>query len=288
PDHYGGRVPKGFNVSLDANAGSIYYTLDGSDPRLPGGAVSPKAALYGGPISLSEDGRLVARAKNGTKWSGPTAATFLVKSPSLIISELMYHPAPRPDDGRFAAEDFEYIEFENAGTNALSLNGFAITEGVQFQFPNYRLQPGERVLVVKDRLAFELRYPNVSGVIGEYTGRLDNDGERILVVGPYGETVIDFSYSSKWQTITSVYGFSLVPTDETILGEAMNQRENWRASARLNGSPGAEKPSPSPFPAVVISELLTHPTSSNNDVVELQNLSSFSGDVGGWFLTDDI
>ena len=143
-------------------------------------------------------------------------------------------------------------------------------------------------MVVKNRLAFEQRYPNVFGVIGEYSGSLDNDGERILVLGPYGETVIDFSYSSKWQTITSGYGFSLVPTNETLLGEAINQRENWRPSARLNGSPGAEEPTSSPFPAIVISELLTHPTPSNNDVVELQNLSSFPADVGGWFLTDDI
>ena len=108
----GGRVPKGFNLSLNASAGSIYYTLDGSDPRLSGGAVSPKPRFTVVQYRSPKMRRLVARAKNGTKWSGPTAATFLVKSPSLVISELMYHPALQPDDGRFTAEDFEYIEFE--------------------------------------------------------------------------------------------------------------------------------------------------------------------------------
>ena len=41
--HYGGKVPLGFQVNLSANAGQISFTTDGSDPRLPGGGVSPTA-----------------------------------------------------------------------------------------------------------------------------------------------------------------------------------------------------------------------------------------------------
>jgi hypothetical protein len=43
----GGRVPAGINLSV-SGAGSIYYTLDGSDPRLPGGGVSSTAGLSAG------------------------------------------------------------------------------------------------------------------------------------------------------------------------------------------------------------------------------------------------
>ncbi|MEM7262195.1 MAG: lamin tail domain-containing protein [Planctomycetota bacterium] len=39
----GGDVPVGFPVVLTAPSGEILVTLDGSDPRLPGGAVSPEA-----------------------------------------------------------------------------------------------------------------------------------------------------------------------------------------------------------------------------------------------------
>jgi len=42
----GGVVTNGFPVLLSAPAGSVYYTLDGSDPRLPGGGISPLAVLY--------------------------------------------------------------------------------------------------------------------------------------------------------------------------------------------------------------------------------------------------
>ncbi len=40
---HGGSVPKGHSLSFSASAGTIYYTLDGSDPRLAGGNISPAA-----------------------------------------------------------------------------------------------------------------------------------------------------------------------------------------------------------------------------------------------------
>jgi hypothetical protein len=40
---HGGSVTEGFNLTLNSGAGTIHYTVDGSDPRLPGGGVSPSA-----------------------------------------------------------------------------------------------------------------------------------------------------------------------------------------------------------------------------------------------------
>ncbi len=47
-NQHGGSVSNGFEVTLSSGDGTIYYTLDGSDPRLPGGAVAPTARIYGG------------------------------------------------------------------------------------------------------------------------------------------------------------------------------------------------------------------------------------------------
>lgn len=47
----------------------VYYTVDGSDPRAPGGAVSAKARRYAEPVAV--DGPLFARARVGERWSGP-------------------------------------------------------------------------------------------------------------------------------------------------------------------------------------------------------------------------
>jgi len=59
-------------TSLRAGAGKIYYTLDGSDPRLPGGAVSPKAKVFSSPIPAGDAAKLFARVQHRSGWSCPT------------------------------------------------------------------------------------------------------------------------------------------------------------------------------------------------------------------------
>jgi hypothetical protein len=86
----GGRVAAGFQLTLTgpANA-SIYFTLDGSDPRSTQGAISSNAVLYAGPIALKSNAPIVARARNpnqrqtggppkSTPWSSPVRADFTI------------------------------------------------------------------------------------------------------------------------------------------------------------------------------------------------------------------
>jgi hypothetical protein len=63
-------------ASLRASSGKVYYTLDGSDPRLPGGAVSSQARPYASPIPVNETLKIFARAHHRNAWSSPTVATF--------------------------------------------------------------------------------------------------------------------------------------------------------------------------------------------------------------------
>lgn len=42
----GGTITNGFEVTMTTGSGTIYYTLDGSDPRLPGGGISSNAVAY--------------------------------------------------------------------------------------------------------------------------------------------------------------------------------------------------------------------------------------------------
>ena len=57
---------------------TIYYTLDGSDPRLTGGAASESAQTYSAPLILTETTQVYARAWQSGHWSGPNRATFIV------------------------------------------------------------------------------------------------------------------------------------------------------------------------------------------------------------------
>lgn len=45
---HGGQVPDGFPLLISADSGTIYYTTDGSDPRLEGGMTNPSAQISTG------------------------------------------------------------------------------------------------------------------------------------------------------------------------------------------------------------------------------------------------
>ncbi|MCK6501484.1 MAG: hypothetical protein L6Q38_18555, partial [Nitrospira sp.] len=70
-----GRVASGFRVTFEgADAGIVTYTLDGSDPRLPGGGVSAKAREY------RVGGAVETLIPLGARWRWFTDATGLGSS----------------------------------------------------------------------------------------------------------------------------------------------------------------------------------------------------------------
>ncbi len=89
--HSAGNVTE-LHLSQTTTNATIYYTLDGSDPRLPQGAIRSDAQTYTGPVMLSANTRLVARAHNpkqrqnggppvSTPWSGPLTTNLLTAPP---------------------------------------------------------------------------------------------------------------------------------------------------------------------------------------------------------------
>lgn len=50
----------------------IVYTLDGSDPRQPGGTLNPKAQTLEKSTPVPSGSRIVARCRDGQRWSAPT------------------------------------------------------------------------------------------------------------------------------------------------------------------------------------------------------------------------
>jgi hypothetical protein len=73
-----GSDPAGSLLSLAAPpAAEVYYTLDGSDPRLPQGGIASNAVVYHGPIEARTNTWLVARARNSKRrqTGGPPVST---------------------------------------------------------------------------------------------------------------------------------------------------------------------------------------------------------------------
>jgi hypothetical protein len=73
-------------------------------------------------------------------------------------------------------------------------------------FVSLVLAPGECILVVKNRAAFESRYGTGFRIAGEFTGQLDNSGDHIVLLGPVGEFILDFDYSDDWYASRTASG----------------------------------------------------------------------------------
>ncbi|UCG47251.1 MAG: lamin tail domain-containing protein [Phycisphaerales bacterium] len=220
----------------------------------------------------------------------------------LRITELMYHPA---EGGGYDKDYYEFIELKNIGDEVLDLNDLAFVDGIEFVFYGSkvtRLEPGQFVLVVKDEAAFESRYGTglSDRIAGQFTaGNLKNGGERVTLEDLWNGRIADFEYRDArgWPLSADGGGHSLVPLDSALLNEpggSLNYGGNWRASAYIGGSPGADDPEPPS--SLLINELMAHTDYSNpsnpeydsNDWVELYNPTGGSINLNSWYLSDDI
>jgi hypothetical protein len=272
-----------------AAVGAVYYTLDGSDPRLPGGALNPAAIAYAAPgITLSASTRIRARVLNGTAWSAILDAAFTTATPPpLRVSEIMYHPADPAAGSAYTASDFEYVELTNISNAPLNLNKFSFSNGITFTFPSMTLPAGGKTLVVSNLAAFQSRYGTAIPVAGVYDGNLDNDGEKLTLLGALGETVQSFSYNDSWQPQTDGEGFSLEARNLNQTLALYDDKLGWRASNLTGGDPGTDSTPPVNADAVVINEISAKTAAPNTSWVELRNLTNASVDLSNWFLSND-
>lgn len=248
-NHYGGEVAPGFDVEISKPAGSpagaeIYYTTDGSDPRLSNNSANPAALHAAGPITvdIAASMQIKARIKDGSAWSAIIDASFLLPEPfPLRITELHYHPADYP--GIDDPDDLEFIELLNTGHQSINLAGVQITQftATPYIFGDIELAAGQRIVVARTPSVFQTVYEasiNLASV-GYGTANLSNGGERVVLLGPLGETLQDFTYddAAPWPTSPDGGGPSLELIDP--LGDPTNPA-NWRASTANGGSPGAD------------------------------------------------
>ena len=122
----------------------------------------------------------------------------------------MYHPIEPSAEEEAAGftddDDFEFIELQNQGERTLALSGIHFTRGIQFDFAGSEvtsLAPDEFVVLVSNLAAFEARYGPGINVAGEYTGRLNNGGERVTVSGgiwrvDYGSGLLRRLATDRW------------------------------------------------------------------------------------------
>lgn len=301
-----GPVTVGQTVTLTpaikANS-RVLYTLNGTDPRLPGGGISPAAFSNNGPvtITITNNIRIFARSWNpahqnltgprnppiSSPWSGPTTASFYTSIPPLRITEIMFNPPAPPAGNTNDADNFEFIELLNVGPNTLNLQGYRLSGGIDFTFPNQSLASGQYIVVVKNQAAFLSRYGAGPLIAGVYTNNLANNGDHLVLRGPLAEPILDFTFSDSWYPTADGEGFSLVIVNPLAATDTWSTKSSWRPSSVMNGSPRFADPAPATIPPILINEALTHTDPPLFDTIELYNPTISIVDLGGWFLSDD-
>ncbi|MBN1669816.1 MAG: lamin tail domain-containing protein [Kiritimatiellae bacterium] len=283
----GGAIDNGFKLTMQSAEGyTIYYTTDGTDPRLPGGGVAETAELYAQPVKLDMTTHVKARLyKSAETWSAVHEATFNYTAhySKIRITEIMYDP--------LGGSDFEFVEIKNTSSSAVRGLSLVSFEGDQYTFDaGTVLEAGAFILLVRNLQAFTNRYPDVAesvAFIAEFRGKLDNDGESITLTDSDGVPIVSVKYDDKnsWDEKAGGSGFSLVPVDPTgdYSDDDASSYLNWRASRLIGGSPGYDDPAPY---RIVISEALTHTDFPDTDAIELHNKGADPIDVGGWYLSD--
>jgi hypothetical protein len=263
----GGSVPSGTSLTIAPYAGTpptgrtyatgtLYYTLDGSDPRLHGGAVAPGAIPYTGPITLTGPATVNARllSATGNNWSPVANAEFTVdtvpaSAANLVVSEVMYHPraaTPEESAAGYGENDFEFVELLNVGTQSIDLTGCELRDAVNFDFDvadpgTLTLAPGARLLVVANRAAFAARYGDnpATKIAGVFSGSLSNSGELFTLRAASGEIIAQFTWADvdPWPAGADVGGASLLLSNPTPNPD-YTAPASWRASLQADGSPG--------------------------------------------------
>ena len=285
PQIYRGRPGK---YEIDAVWETDELTAFGTDVTVPASVVQAGRTY-----------RLRCRMKDTTgrwsHWSSPvqfTAGAALQTGvlADLRLTELMYNPAT---DAVADNDEYEFIELKNIGDEPLDLSTVSLVEGVTFAFADgaiTTLEPGQFALVVSNEMGFLSRYGTdlADRIAGEYEGRLSNGGETVVLEEYWNGTIAEFEYSDGrgWPLAADGAGHSLVPLGSALLDEpagSLNYGGNWRASACVGGSPGADDPDLET--PVVINEFLAG--GADDDWVELYNPTGASVSLADFYLSDD-
>ena len=129
----------------------------------------------------------------GGSFDGETCDVPAPLPPSVVISEIFYHP-PREVHGRPVGGDdmAEFVELWNLTDNPVDVGGWRFIDGIEFTIPAGTIILADDSLVVaRDPELMIAKYDSVTAdnVVGPFLGQLSNVGERLTLVD--GPQIID-------------------------------------------------------------------------------------------------
>jgi hypothetical protein len=204
------------------------------------------------------------------------------RATSLIISEILYHPAPRTDGRRV-----EFVELANARSVPEELAGWRISGAIDYTFPaGYWLNAGACVVIAAVPDDVQAVY-GITNVLGPFSGSLPHGTGTLRLRNEADAIRLELAYSSDppWPVAADGAGHSMVLARPS-LGEA--DPAAWSASEFIGGSPGSLDPTvPTALDNVVINEFLAHTDPPLAEYIELYNHSNAGIDLSGCWISDE-
>ncbi len=170
-------------------------------------------------------------------YSLPIALTVLctaqhVRADAVVaFNEINYHPATNETT-------MEWVELKNMLAVDVDMSGWAIGGTINYTFPSNSIIRARSHLVVAISPATLMAQTGLTGVLGPFSSRLDNDGGTIELRNNSGRLIDDVSYQvdNDWPVAADGSGASLAKRDPD---SASGPSENWAASEQPGGTPGA-------------------------------------------------
>ena len=175
------------------------------------------------------------RDDDGGPWRVPSQATpgepnTIDRIEDVVIHEIQYHRAPVSREGEpVTARSDEWIELYNRGDQAVNLDGWRLVDAVTYAFPpDTVLEPDGYLVVASDAASLRAEHPDIT-VVGDLSGRLDNGGDRILLLDARGNPADALRYfdGGCWPDAADGGGASLELRDPWADNAAA---EPWAAS----------------------------------------------------------
>jgi hypothetical protein len=171
--------------------------------------------------------RSVSRNNRYRSFASAIAAALCLVLPTanrgaVVINEIHYHPDVK-------TEPAEFIELYNPGTNSVDLSGWSFSSGIEFAFPPGTTLPRDSYLVLAQNTNF-FKSKFGATAAGQYTGALNNTGDKLVLRNPAGqiENEVDYQSEFPWPIVGLPPGYSIElinPALDNSLGGS------WRASA---------------------------------------------------------
>jgi parallel beta-helix repeat protein len=200
---------------------------------------------------------------------------------NLLINEIHYNPSE--------GDEYEFVEFVNAGASSININGYKIAGDINYQFGDKTISPNEYFVIVKNRNL----YSNQGYKVFQWdNGNLKNKQGNLLLTDSDDDTIdfVDFDCRFWWPELPNGQGPSL-ELKNTSLENMVSS--NWQASETNGGSPG--KQNYSTINKIFVNEFLAANDSNNSDEcgeyddwIEIYNGNDIPINIGGFFVTDDL